>query len=316
MRVPVVAGIIRDERRRVLVARHEKRDRYHGQWEFPGGKVEGDECPEAALARELAEELGIVVRDSEPLIEVYHDYPDIRVRLCVREVTRYAGVPVSREGQVLRWAAERELPRIDLLAANRPIVTAARLPDRYVITDAGRYGADATLARLESLLADGLRLVQVREKHLARTGFATFFAAVAKRTRRYGAVVLVNGEPETALALGADGVHLESRRLRDLASRPLDPGLWVAASCHDREEIEHAGRIGVDFAVLGPVRSTASHPQAPVLGWTQFSALCRGANFPVYALGGLAPGDRDRARAAGAQGVAMISAAWNSKAPA
>jgi 8-oxo-dGTP diphosphatase len=93
-----------------------------------------------------------------------------------------------------------------------------------------------------------------------------------------------------------------------LAARPS--GLLAAASCHDSTELARAMALDLDFAVLGPVKPTASHPGAAPLGWRRFAELARGASLPVYAIGGLRPADLDDARRAGAHGLAMISGSW------
>jgi 8-oxo-dGTP diphosphatase len=82
----------------------------------------------------------------------------------------------------------------------------------------------------------------------------------------------------------------------------------VAASCHDAAELRAAERLDCDFAVVGHVADTPSHPGRPPLGWTGFSALREGASLPIYAIGGLGAGDLARARAHGAQGIAGIRA--------
>jgi 8-oxo-dGTP diphosphatase len=69
--------------------------------------------------------------------------------------------------------------------------------------------------------------------------------------------------------------------------------------------------LELDFAVLGPVKETASHARAAAMGWQAFGELARGASIPVYAIGGLARGDLDTAWRAGAHGVAMIRGAWS-----
>ena len=84
----------------------------------------------------------------------------------------------------------------------------------------------------------------------------------------------------------------------------------MAASCHSVEELGHAMAIGLDFVVLGPVKATPSHADAPLLGWDGFRRIAEGASIPVYAIGGLRPADLDDARRAGAHGLAMISGAW------
>jgi 8-oxo-dGTP diphosphatase len=116
--------------------------------------------------------------------------------------------------------------------------------------------------------------------------------------------VLVNGGP------AADGIHYSAEELMILRSRPSEPGL-LAASCHTLQELGHAMAIGLDFAVLGPVKATATHPGASLLGWDGFRRIAEGASIPVYAIGGLKPQDMDRARAAGAHGLAMIRGAWS-----
>jgi 8-oxo-dGTP diphosphatase len=80
----------------------------------------------------------------------------------------------------------------------------------------------------------------------------------------------------------------------------------VGASCHDARELDHAARLGADFATLSPVQRTASHPDVQPLGWDRFARWVADARLPVYALGGVGPPDLARARAAGAQGVAGI----------
>jgi len=104
------------------------------------------------------------------------------------------------------------------------------------------------------------------------------------------------------------GVHLRATQLRELHERPLPRDLWVGASCHGAEELDLAMRLGADFATLSPVKATASHPEAKPLGWDRFAQLVEDAHLPVYALGGVGPNDLQRARAAGAQGVAGIRA--------
>jgi 8-oxo-dGTP diphosphatase len=69
--------------------------------------------------------------------------------------------------------------------------------------------------------------------------------------------------------------------------------------------------LGFDFAVLGPVKATASHPQAHPIGWDGFERIAFGASIPVYAIGGLRRADLERAWRAGAHGVAMIRGAWD-----
>lgn len=258
--------------------------------------------------RELQEELGVEVRRARPLIQLQHDYPDKLVRLAVWRVEEYLGHPHGREGQPVVWVAPHDLPSWSMPAANRPIATAARLPDTYVITPKVA-DVDELLAGLAAVAQAGATLIQFRAPHLEPAHYQHWAAAALKLTRRLGVDLLLNTAPQVAATLGG-GVHLSSARLMSLASRPLPVDAWVAASCHNAEELQQACRIGVDFVVLGPVLATASHPQATPLGWPTYAQWVEPVAVPVYALGGLSPDDLVQAWQHGAQGVAGIRGWW------
>ncbi|ROR29696.1 Nudix family hydrolase [Inmirania thermothiophila] len=309
-RLHVVAGILRDAAGRVLVTRRPAGRHLEGLWEFPGGKLEPGEAPLAGLARELAEELGIQVREAWPLIAVPWDYPERRILLDVWEVRRHEGRPRPREGQALAWVRREALAGLAMPPADRPVLGALALPDLYLVTPPQLRDEAALRAGLEKALARGVRLVQLRLPGAAEATVRRLAAAARTLCRAAGARLLVNGDPALAEAVGADGVHLSASWLRRLEARPLPAPQLVGASCHDRAELARARAIGADFAVLSPVRPTPSHPDAPALGWSRFAHLARGAGLPVYALGGVGPADLARARHAGARGIAAIRALW------
>jgi 8-oxo-dGTP diphosphatase len=154
-----------------------------------------------------------------------------------------------------------------------------------------------------------LRLIQIREPGCARTELASLVRDVVALARPHRAQVLVNSDVELAREAGADGVHLTARQVAALSTRPeLE---LVGASCHGRDELRSAERLGADFAVLGPVLPTPTHPGAELLGWERFAAAVEGSALPVYALGGVVPDDLETARLHGAHGVAMIRGAWS-----
>jgi 8-oxo-dGTP diphosphatase len=230
------------------------------------------------------------------------------VRLHFFRVREWDGEPRAKEHDGLSWEDPLHVALEPLLPANGPVLRGLTLPTEYAITQAGDLGVDAFLARLDARLADGLRLVQVRELGFSRGEMQELAAAVIARARRVGARVLVSNDIAMAHMVGADGVHLTARQVATMETRPDLP--LVAASCHSRAELDAAVRLGADFAVLGSVMPTASHPGATVMGWDAFTAVAADTPIPVFAIGGLRIDDRGEAWRRGAHGVAMIRGAW------
>jgi 8-oxo-dGTP diphosphatase len=308
--IHVAAGALEDPRGRILVTRRPDHVHQGGLWEFPGGKLEAGETPEEGLARELQEELGVEVRTSRPLIRVHHDYGDRHVLLDVHRVSGFAGKPHGREGQPLTWVHPDDMDPDLFPAADRPIITALRLPALYLITGADPLHPHGFLERLSRALARGVRLVQLRTHNLSDSAYAALAEGAYALCERHGAHLLLNRDLDLVQDLPCHGVHLTTRRLCSLDRRPLEDGRLVGASCHGSGELERAARLGLDYALLSPVQATASHPEARLLGWDGFAALAEKAALPVYALGGLGPDDLDRAFRRGAQGIAAIRGLW------
>lgn len=307
--IDIAVGVIRDAAGRVLINQRQPGKPFAGRWEFPGGKIERDESVARALARELHEELGITIRRQRPLISFPYRYDDLTVRLRVNEVLEYEGAPSGLEGQALDWIAPEALDRVDLLAANTAIVRAVVLPRSCLITDTARFGKSHTLDRLATHVAVRRVLVIVREKAMAASRLRRFIDEVNGICRPAGSTVCVHADCAADVRDGVDGIHLPARALeRD----SLDTGAGIAGvSCHTAAELRAAAARGADYALLSPVKRTASHPAAAPLGWARFEELCAEIPVPVYALGGMTPADQDTAIEHGAQGVAMLGAAWD-----
>jgi 8-oxo-dGTP diphosphatase len=306
--VEVVAAVIERPDGRFLLAQRPAGKVYAGYWEFPGGKVEPGEPLAAALARELHEELGIEVEIADPWIVRIYTYPHAKVRLTFFRVRAWHGEPHGKEDQQLAWQRASAVDVAPLLPANAPVLRALQLPFEYAITHAGEMGEAQQLRALDERLAQGLRLIQVREKSMRAPALEHFAQSVLARARPHGAIVLINSDVELALRLGADGVHLAAAQLAHMKRRPALG--WCAASCHNAAELARAAQLGIDFAVLGPVQATPSHPDSMPLGWEGFTALARGATMPIFALGGIRPGDLETAWRCGAQGIAMVRGSW------
>jgi 8-oxo-dGTP diphosphatase len=248
---------------------------------------------------------------AEPLISLPWHYPEKSVRLHALRVTAWCGEPRAREGHPLRWVAVDDIDLAGMPPADVPILAALRLPAHYVITAETGSGTFSH-ARKECRQAGEENapdpfLLQLRMPGASRDELRGVAQRMLAERPGLRAGLLINHDVELARELGV-GVHLRADQLRALRERPLSPRAWVGASCHDAEELEVAAAIGADFATLSPVNATASHPGTPPLSWQRFAQLVADARLPVYALGGVGPADLERARAAGAQGVAGIRA--------
>jgi 8-oxo-dGTP diphosphatase len=294
----------------ILISERKPDCAYAGQWEFPGGKCEPGEDVQSALVRELHEELGIQVESARPLIRLSHRYPDRHVLLDTWMVTAWRGHAHAREGQRFEWVRPADLNSFPMLAANQPILRAVQLPPLYLITPEPEAGHSHFLNVLEHSLGAGVRMLRLRAPKLTATAYEALARQCLSLCRNYGAQLLLDREPELVQQLGADGLHLNSVALACQRERPIATDHWLAASCHDRAELEQALKLGVDFAVLGPLAATPTHPRGKGLGWQNFARLVGELALPVYGIGGLGVGDLEVAWRNRAQGVAAIRGLW------
>jgi 8-oxo-dGTP diphosphatase len=309
--IHVVAGVIANSNDDVLLALRGAEAHQGGLWEFSGGKKEVDESIEQALQRELYEELGITIQQARPLIRINHAYPDKTVLLDVWQIEDWTGQAHGKEGQPIEWCTKQDLQQKQFPAANYPIVNAAKLPDKYLITPEPKQSNDKSFFyQLERSLEQQIQLVQLRSKHLSTKEYCYCAEKTLNLCDAYQAQLLMNATPEMALSVGTHGVHLDSKRLYQYAQRPLAKSLWVAASCHHQQDLQQTQVIDADFAVLSPVKLTQSHPHSRPLGWLMFWALTEQATLPVYALGGMQLSDIPIAWAHGGQGIAAINSLW------
>ena len=308
-RVHVVAAVIEDRGGDIFIAKRPIDKHQGGLWEFPGGKVEPDESSFDALKRELHEEIGIEVIDAQPLIQISHDYPDKSVLLDVWRVKEFNGHAHGKENQETLWVSKQNLIQYKFPAANTPIIKAAQLPQHYAISP--EPGETKEFCKsIEDLFKQGIKLLQLR---LKRQFDETLVDKIASLAKKYDAKVLLNCDQELHSTYKADGRHLTSTQLLSLNERPITKDKLLAASCHNKQELEHAVNIGVDFVVLAPVLPTNSHPGATTIGWGVFSELTHTCTIPVYALGGMQKDLLETALNNGAQGIAGISLFFGNK---
>lgn len=313
--VHVAVGVIVNADSKILIAKRPLSAHQGGLWEFPGGKVDAGETIEQALVRELHEELAIDVLTSQPLIQIRHHYPDKSVLLNVHKITQFLGVPIGNEGQPIQWVDAKELNNFEFPAANRPIISAINLPEKYAVT--GAYLDDVDfMARLNRVLAAGLRIVQMRVDDFNADMHQSLCDAILATVNQANAKLIINCSHVEFNRLVQSfpdedfGLHLNRHHAAVINARPVGQDVLFGVSCHSAEEIAHAQNIGADYLLLSPVLPTASHPSAKLLGWESFSVLAELANIPVYALGGVSEEHIKTAQSCGAQGVAGISAWW------
>lgn len=310
--VHVMVGILRDQDGRILINQRPVGKSQAGRWEFPGGKLEAGECPEAGLRRELHEELGIVAGPMQRLVEIRHDYPDFSVRLDVREVLHFGGFPYSREQQALKWVAANDLPREDILEADHAITKALRLPDTVLVTpDASTLPRAKFIDALTASVGAGVQLVQLRSKSLTPSDYIALSEQVLAVCRSHDAQLILNAPAEILQYIAADGIHLDGKRLNSLHERPVPADIWLSAACHSSSDVRRAEALSADFVFIGAVRETASHPGEKAIGWAGLRALVEHCDMPAYALGGMTAADSLQARNNGARGIAAIRGLWH-----
>lgn len=297
-----------DGHNQFLLASRPQGKGWAGWWEFPGGKIEHGESPEHALTRELAEELGIRPTITQQWLTRQYDYPATHdadaktVLLHFYFVSAWQGEISPHEGQQLSWQSAENITVTPILPANAPIMKALALPPVYAISNIAEMGETPYLYALQAAFNKGLRLVQIREKHLTKDEFVSIATQIIALAKPYNATVLISQDIALARDLGAHGVHLPSQSLLMLRTKP--EGLIVTASCHNEAELAHAEMLELDFVVLSPVKSTQSHPEVDALGWQTFADMAQKTTLPVYALGGMTLPDLPVALSYGARGIA------------
>ena len=307
--VEVAAAVmLRAEGREFLLAQRPEGKVYAGYWEFPGGKLEAGETVRQALIRELQEELGITVTACSPWLTRVFTYPHATVRLNFWRVTAWdgeIGISAPLEHSAFAWLPVGQAASVaPILPANDPILKALSLPTVMAITNAETEGTERQLERLEEALQAGLRLIQVRDKGWPPAQRLWFAEAVTRLARSHSALVVINDDADIARRVGADGLHLSAASLAKCHARP--DFSWVGASCHNAPDIARAGALGLDYALLGPVLPTPTHPEASGLGWAEFARQRDGNTLPVFALGGMKLDMQDEAQAHGAHGIALM----------
>ncbi len=307
--IHVVAGVLSDARGRILLARREGARELAGLWEFPGGKVEPGESAGEALARELQEEVGVVVDPAaaRPLIAVPHRMGSgKRIVLDVYRITRFKGRARGLESQAVAWVRAECLSGYSMPGADRPVVAALCEPDVCLLMTPGGATGETLFTRIDEALASGARRVIVRGKVPGLESVTDALAALAVRHR---ATVLFESDAlglDAALALARRpglGMHIAAHDLDRLGAAPPADGILLSAACDSARALVRAQEVGAGFAVMDiPDAGGARHPEASRLA--RFAALRECVTIPLY-LAGCRGEDLPTVRAHGAQGLAL-----------
>ena len=186
--------------------------------------------------------------------------------------------------------------------------------DLYVITDEKIAGGRSHAGIAQHAVSGGADIIQLRDKSRSCAELTAVGREIAAVTRKAGVVFIVNDRLDVAIACGADGVHLGQDDIRVSTARQLaPPGFIIGVSVGKVEEAVEAEREGADYVALSPTFSTASKDNAgPGLGLDRLREIRRAVSLPIVAIGGISRQNARDVIAAGADGIAVISAVVSS----
>lgn len=182
--------------------------------------------------------------------------------------------------------------------------------DLYVITDESLSKGLTHVEIARRAIAGGADVIQLRDKRMSGEELIECAVEIRALTKKAGVLFIVNDRLEIAIASKADGVHLGQDDLPARLARPLAPqGFIIGVSAGTLEEAVQAERDGADYIGLGPICHTGSKKDAgPVCGFDLITRVKNAVKIPVIAIGGIGPDNAKEAIAAGADGLAAISA--------
>jgi 8-oxo-dGTP diphosphatase len=302
-RIKVVAGLIRRADGKILICLRPKHLDQGGLWEFPGGKWEAGESRFDALRRELDEELGIDIRRARPLLRLVHAYPAKTVELDVWEVSQWDRSPSGCEGQKIQWVMPSNLHRYEFPAANKTIISAARLP-RFICAMPPLADIEPLFVdQLEAWLSVGARGFLIRKQCFADNLGKGMLTQIGILLGRAGAVLVVDCTPSEAAAsvCALDDSLIENFNCDVLPSRV----------CHTPVELAEQARVGAQLVLIGPVCAASAEPENSFIEWPDVRRLVAETAIPAFAFGGIQPCDVSRAITKGCHGIILGCDTWS-----
>jgi thiamine-phosphate pyrophosphorylase len=170
---------------------------------------------------------------------------------------------------------------------------------------------------LRVVLGAGVDIVQLRMKDTGDEQIVAVGRRFARAAAEHDALFILNDRPDLVAATGADGVHVgqDDATVAD-ARQIVGPGRLIGLSTHTPEQIDAARRAGVDYIGVGPVHETPTKPGRPAVGLGLVRYAAEHATVPFFAIGGVAPGNVDAVRRAGAERIAVVRALTEAPDPA
>ncbi|MBI5805526.1 thiamine phosphate synthase [candidate division TA06 bacterium] len=181
--------------------------------------------------------------------------------------------------------------------------------DLYPVTDQGLSLGRTDLEVLDGLISGGARIVQLREKHIAKKDFYHLAQAFRERTAKAGMLLIINDHLDVALACGADGVHLGQDDLPPAAAKELAPELIIGVSTHNLEEALEAQEQGADYVNIGPIFATQTKELSmKPLGPEAIKEIAPQLKIPFTVMGGINQTNIGQILQAGAGKIAVVTA--------
>jgi 8-oxo-dGTP diphosphatase len=285
-------GIIQQTDEMVLLAQRPTGKPWAGYWEFPGGKVEVGETPQAALSRELQEELGIEVLEAYPWVTRSFDYPanynavgeltsvGKTVKLYFFVVTKWLGEPQGLENQQFCWQSSDDMTVSPMLPANMPIFAALKLSRTCLILDYDLLGDAQFFEQLNKVLAAGVKMILLRAQRLTVEDLNVLTKKVIRVTQADQAKLFLDTNMVMTDLIKVDGLHFSTVDLMKMTDRPKD--LLCGATCDGLYSLQHAAMLALDYVLLPINQLIANEVQQTGFDWAMFDQHISDYPLPVY----------------------------------
>jgi thiamine-phosphate pyrophosphorylase len=180
----------------------------------------------------------------------------------------------------------------------------------YLVTDRGLSGGRPLEKIVRESVGGGVTVVQLREKNVGTREFLDQAFVLRQVTAELGVPLIINDRVDVAIACRADGIHLGQDDMPCALARPIvGEDMIIGVSVSTADEALKAEADGADYLGVGPIFATPTKPDAvPATGLGVLSAICRAVRIPLVGIGGISEKNASDIIAAGADGVAVVSA--------